>query len=305
MKKPNFFIVGAPKCGTTALYTYLASHRNIFLPELKEPHFFSDDLPNMRAIDSEEAYLSLFNGTTDEHIAVGEGSVMYLYSQVAIKRIHEFNPDARLIVMLRNPFEMIHSFHSQLCYGFQETEKNLARAWSLQESRRNGMNLPARPTDLSLLQYKAVGELGRQVEALLNYFPAEQVKLILFDDLKASPASVYEEALAFLGVPSDGRTDFPRVNSNRVNRSPFLAQLLIALLNLQRKIKRLIGLGPNSNKTVLRYFNILSCLRKLNTNVKPRSSPPEALRQQILGEFRSDIERLSVILGKDLSHWLK
>src|SRR6266498_2750548 len=98
--KPNFFIVGAPKCGTTALYEYLRRHPHIFMPKLKEPHFFALDLGHPM-VKTEVHYASLFADSTKEHMRVGEASVYYLYSAVALPAIHAFNPDAKIIAMVR------------------------------------------------------------------------------------------------------------------------------------------------------------------------------------------------------------
>jgi len=304
MKRPNFFIIGAPKCGTTALYSYLAEHPQIYMPKVKEPHYFADDFPVLQVVDEERHYLSLFEHAGPDHIAVGEASVIYLYSSVAIQRVREFAPDARIIVMLRNPVDLVYSHHSQLRYGFHEPEKDFMRAWDLQQARRQGQHLPSRPTDLAMLQYKALGQLGHQVKKLLQIFPPEQVKLILFDDFKKSPQSVYEDVLEFLSVPSDNRQDFPRVNENKEYRSPALARVTVALQSLQRKAKRMLGLQWTAQKTLLSHFNVLALLRKINSRKTARSSLTEADRQRLASEFESDIKLLSNIINRDLSAWM-
>ena len=101
MRKPDFFIVGAPKCGTTALYEYLRPHPNVFMSTVKEPHFFAKDLGSYPHIKTDEEYAALFAGANEQHLRVGEASVYYLRSAVAIPNIREFNPDARLIAMFR------------------------------------------------------------------------------------------------------------------------------------------------------------------------------------------------------------
>src|SRR5690349_21884975 len=88
--KPNFFIVGAPKCGTTALYEYLRPHPNVFLPRVKEPHFFATDLGTYPAVKTRAAYDRLFADSLAEHTRVGEASVYYLRSSAALANIREF-----------------------------------------------------------------------------------------------------------------------------------------------------------------------------------------------------------------------
>ncbi|NLF38083.1 sulfotransferase, partial [bacterium] len=105
MRLPDFFIVGAPKSGTTALHAYLGRHPSIFVPARKEPHFFGSDIVSPAFVRDRDAYLSLFAGATTE-ARVGEASIWYLYSKRAAREIKEFNPDARIIIMLRNPVDM-------------------------------------------------------------------------------------------------------------------------------------------------------------------------------------------------------
>ncbi|RLG08342.1 MAG: sulfotransferase, partial [Thaumarchaeota archaeon] len=110
MKKPNFFIVGAPKCGTHAMYTFLKAHPEIFMPERKEFQYFATDLVRGTQYElSEEEYLSYFRIAKDEK-RLGEASTWYLYSKKAASNIKKFNPHAKIIVMLRHPIEMMYSY---------------------------------------------------------------------------------------------------------------------------------------------------------------------------------------------------
>ena len=129
MTKPNFFIIGAPKCGTTALSEYLKDHPQIYFSDPKEPHYFTFDFEQYRLTKTLEEYLELFAAATPQHQAVGEGSVFYLYSSVALEKIREFDPQAKIIVMLRNPIDMIYSFHSQLLFSADESETSFEQAW--------------------------------------------------------------------------------------------------------------------------------------------------------------------------------
>ncbi len=104
MRKPDFFIIGAPKCGTTALATYLAEHPNIQLSDPKEPHYFCKDLKaGGPPVASDKDYVRRFFPGLEESgaSAAGEASVWYLYSDVAVRNILRFQPDAKFIVMLR------------------------------------------------------------------------------------------------------------------------------------------------------------------------------------------------------------
>lgn len=296
---PNFFIVGAPKCGTTALYRYLSEHPNIFLAQLKEPHFFATDLGTYPAVKTLEAYQALFRHRTPAHLRVGEASVYYLRSTAAIPNIRRYNPDALLVGMLRNPVEMVYSLHSQLLYWGEESEPDFETAWRLQPRRRLGRDLPPQSREASLVQYEQIGRLGAQVERLLSVFPREQVKLILYDDFAASPRTAYDDVIAFIGVPHDGRTEFPRVNDNKRARVAWLGNFIRkpppALRQGYRRLKQRVGaerLDAWRRRIVER-----------NT-VKERRAPLTAeFRAELVEVFRDDVALLSRLLGRDLGHW--
>jgi len=134
---------------------------------------------------------------------------------VAIPNIRAFNAEARFIAMFRNPVELVHSLHSQLLYWSEESVTDFEAAWRLQDRRREGVDLPPGSRGGFLLQYEEMARLGSQVERLLSAVPAQQVKLILYDEFAASPRRVYDEVIAFLNLPHDGRAEFPRINDNK------------------------------------------------------------------------------------------
>jgi hypothetical protein len=298
--KPNFFIVGAPKCGTTALYEYLRPHPNIFMSKVKEPHFFANDLGTYPYVKTLEDYTELFAGSTEKHLRVGEASVYYLRSSTAIANIHAFNPAAKIIAMFRNPVDMVHSLHSQLLYWSEETVGDFEAAWHLQERRRHGIDLPPTCREPFLVQYAQVGQFGTQTERLLSIFPPAQVKLILYDDFAASPSQIYSEAMDFLEIPHDHRTEFPRINDNKRAGLTWLRDLIRkpppALRNTYRSLKQTVGGGG--------IAALKEKLVDLNT-VKERRSPlsPE-FRAELVATFRDEVARLSRILNRDLSHWV-
>ncbi len=221
MARPNFFIAGAPKCGTTALFEYLRRHPDIFVPDpaRKESHYFADDLPGLQRYGPHGDYFRLFDRAQPHHQSIGEASVYYLYSSVALARIRKYDPEARIIAMFRNPLEAVYSYHSQLLHSLNEDVGDFRQAWRLQADRQQGSDIPRTCLEPSVLQYRDVFQFGSQCERLLSYFPAEQVKIVLFDEFVRTTRRVYGEILAFLGVPDDHRVSFPRVNENRQLRS--------------------------------------------------------------------------------------
>ena len=297
--KPNFFLVGAPKCGTTALYEYLRPHPNIFLSKVKEPHFFATDLGSYPAIKTPDAYSALFADSTARHLRVGEASVYYLRSSVALGNIREFNPEARIIAMFRNPVDMVYSLHSQLLYVAEETVSDFETAWRLQERRGRGLDLPRRSRGSFLLQYAQVGQFGTQTERLLSTFPREQVKLILYDDFAASPQAVYDDVVQFLEIPHDNRRDFPRINDNKRARVAWLRNFLRKpppfLRTTVRSLKRTAG-GT-------RLASLTAGVVARNTVNERRPPLPPAFRAELVEAFSEEVALLSRLLNRDLSHW--
>ncbi|MCP4260580.1 MAG: sulfotransferase domain-containing protein, partial [Planctomycetes bacterium] len=246
MKAPTFFIVGAPKCGTTALSEYLRTHPNVFISNPKEPCYFSDDFPGQCYINSMEEYMGLFQNASKEHLAIGEGSVWYLYSSVAFRNIYRFNKNSKIIVMLRNPVDLVYSLHSELFHLGYEKEKNFAKAWRLQEVRQNGHNIPRYCKEKKFLQYAQIGKLGNQIERLLNIFPKKQIKFIIFDDFKTNTKKVYDDVLSFLEVPSDNKSNFLPKLENRRHKITWLGALFEnnpTLINdLKMRFKKFTGI---------------------------------------------------------------
>ena len=297
--RPNFFIVGAPKCGTTALYEYLRPHPNVFMAKVKEPHFFAKDLGTYPLIKTLDAYMALFGDSTDRHLRVGEASVYYLRSSTAIANIYEFNPDAKLVAMFRNPVDMVHSFYSQLVYVAQEDVDDFETAWRLQERRAQGLDLPLRSRGAFLLQYADMGRFGTQAERLLSIFPPAQVKVILYDDFAASPRKVYDEVIGFLDLPRDNPTEFPRINENKRARVAWLRNLMVkppaALRETYRSLKQTMGAKRLDaiKQGVLDRITV----RERRPPLSPR------FRAELVETFREEVALLSRLLKRDLSHW--
>ena len=295
MKEPNFFIVGAPKCGTTALHTYISQNSQVFLSRIKEPHYYCTDIPGYPRIESEKQYRNLFHPATEQHRAVGEASVFYLYSQAAIPQILKEHPNAKFIAMVRDPVELLHSLHSQFLYGFCESEASFEKAWHLQQDRAQGRNLPPCCTFPSLLQYASVGMLGEQVERMLNIVPHEQVLIIPFEDFKTSTRDVYVRVLKFLGVDDDGRTEFAPVNQNRRHSWPFLARLLMYPPFPLNKIKDLLKRTFCLYDTAPMTWAYNSLLER-----STREPIPPALKAEMDQLFKADQEKLRKLMSPAL-----
>lgn len=302
MTVPDFFIVGAPKCGTTALSEYLRSHPNVYLSWPKEPHYFAEDFDRYRRVKTLDEYLELFRQRTDRHLAVGEASVWYLYSRVAIRRIREFNERARIIVMLRNPVDMVHSLHAQMVFSFYDDVRDFREAWELQDARRAGRHIPEKCPEPAHLQYEAVGRLGEQLKRVYARFPASQVKVVLQEDFARDTRGVYRDVLSFLDLPDDGRTTFPRINVRREPRVRSLSEILHhpppplrGLMDAARTAIRALG---------VRELRLWHRLVALNSREADREPLPPAFRRELTRCFETDIRELSRLLGRPLDHWL-
>lgn len=273
------------------MYEYLRQHPNIFMPELKEPHFFAPDHPEQRLAATLEEYLRLFTPAGQQHLAVGEASPHYLRSRVALREIYKFDNQARIIVMLRNPADRVYSLHAHRVYNFDETVTDFATAWSSKGTEKR---------DGSVFDYQAAGALSGPVHNILELFPRRQVLFIVFDDFINDPLQAYKDVLQFLGVPYDGRTTFPRINESQGWKSPvmgrFLSQPPQWLRELALIYKRMFGVS------VLKWKKSLS--NWLSGPGLKTALDPE-LRREMLCVFDAEIDEIARILDRDMSFWKK
>lgn len=298
-KKPNFFIIGAPKCGTTSLSSYLADHPNIYFSAPKEPHHFAVDIPSMQGVFADkEQYLKLFADATEEHLAIGEASVWYLYSDRALAAIEKFAPDAKLIVLLRNPVDMVRSLHGEWLFSQNEDQENFRKAWKLQESRAKGDALPPRLRHPNrFLQYGEIGKFSRRVEGVLSKFPREQIKFVLFDDFARSPGDVYRSVLEFLDVPDDGRAEFPKINARKTSKFPLLT---LATRHAPKSISRLL----NENSAIRNMKNqMIAMIDHWNSKPAEQSQLDEEFIEDLRDYFADDVRYLAELSDLDLERW--
>lgn len=300
MKYPNFFIIGAPKCGTSALADYLRAHPNIFMSIPKEPSFFADDFPRIQFVKSMKDYLKLFDRQKEEHKMAGEASPSYFFSGNALDNIRSFNRNAKIIVMLRHPVDMLISYHAQLVYSLFETTRDFEKAWNLQTMRCRGQHIPSTCREPMFLQYRHVASFGTHLQRLFELFPRDQVHVILFEDFIRNTRQSYENLLDYLDVPSDHRNSFPIVNQRKSFVSP--------------KVNRTLHLPPRLLYGVLNRFNgtpIFFALLRTHEMIKQINSRPmekiridPSLKQEILMDLNEEMAHLSQLLDRDLSHWM-
>ena len=298
--RPDFFIIGAPKCGTTALSEYLREHPRIGFSQPKEPVYFCTDFPGVRNYTEESDYLERCFGhcRQTEPLAVGEGSTAYFYSTQAVGNILRFDPSARFIIMLRNPLDMIPALHAQKLLSLEEDEPSFEKAWALRQERLAGRHVPKYCVEPRLVDYAELGKLGSHLSRHLREIPEAQRLVILFDDFARDTRSIYAQVLQFLGVPDDNRTDFPRINESQQLKNPGLYEFghrpPQKLMRFANAVKAMLG---------IERLGILS--RLLAWNVRPAQRAPlsGAMRAILLKEFTDDIDRLAGLIGRDLAHW--
>jgi hypothetical protein len=225
---PDFFIVGQPKSGTTALYEILCEHPQLYMPEIKEPMFLASDLlagvrrPTVRARPRTlEQYLALFADAREEQRA-GEASALYLCSRDAAANIAQLQPDARVIAIMREPASFLHSLHLQLLQDRSETEHDLIKALALEDDRRRGRHIPRgcpRPASLLYSEYPRYVEQLRRYDAM---FAPEQMLVLIYDDFRADNEGTVRRVLRFLNVDDTGPIEVKDSNRTVRLRSPQL-----------------------------------------------------------------------------------
>lgn len=238
-------------------------------------------------------------------MALGEGSVSYLYSPGAIERILHFNPQAKFIVQVRNPLKMLPSYHLRMQFLLQEDQTNFAIAWALQDARMRGESLPKRCLDRRLVNYREVAKFGAQVERLFKLAGREQTHVIVFDDFVSDTAGVYRQTLEFLGVDDDGQSEFERRFESQMYRYRWLQDLLFVPATSNGKIvETLQQRSRKYNPDGTRKMSLIKRLTKMNK--VPKSPEPLApqMAETVRETLRADIQHLSRMLDRDLSHWI-
>jgi hypothetical protein len=300
-KTPDFFIVGAPKCGTTAMAEYLSRHPDIFMAR-KEMHYFGRDLRWGSQIFRRQPreYWREFAARNGQARA-GEASVWYLYSSYAAAEIKAHSPRARIIIMVREPAEMLHSLYAQFRLDGNEHLPTFAAALAAEPDRQAGRRCTRNTYFRQGLLYHEVARFTRQIQRYFEVFGRERVQVVLYDDFAADTAAVYRRMLDFLEVaPVRTPEDFPVINGSQRLRSPFLRKLMSDPL-VRGTALALRFWMPG------RLFIALQQLesRLMQLNSRPVQRPPleEGLRWRLKEDFAPEVDRLGDLLGRDLSHW--
>lgn len=298
MKLANLYLIGAPKAGTTSIAAWLGKHPDVFWSTPKEPFYWASDYPAQRhhhGFDSLDDYASLFASTEAQSARWrGDGSTTYLYSKSAVPDIlKEVGDQARFVVAVRNPAELVVSYHRTQLLALNEVQSDFVRAW-----RESLAGLP-RNTDAldpKLLDYPMVGAQGAALQRVLSSLDRDRLFVIIFDDLRDEPARVWEDLMRFLDLPSDNEREFRTENeSNRAIRWPALRQMVQRPPRLlKRPVSAMRNAAVRSNSRIF---------RKLRSKLWQTSERP-AISDDVYAELREyfspDVKLLQEIVGRSL-----
>jgi len=296
MNLPDFIIIGAQKAATTSLYYYLAQHKDIYFPAIKEPSFFyfyetgkviSDDTPVLKLVKREHLvtnlnqYSALFNGANKGQIK-GEASTGYLSSPDAPHSIKRILPDVKIIAILRHPVERAFSHYQMFLSNGIENNYNFDDV-----IRSNNERLVNN-------EYIWNGMYCKHLKVYFDLFEKDQIKVYLYDDLKKNPKGVVEDMLLFLGVePIVDGMNFEQVHNQA---GPIY----------NNKRLRVLGDWLNSKSRILplpirwrvnKYLSLLEQANRVSVSMSPSA------RRHLIEIYKSDVLCLEKLLHRDLSSW--
>jgi hypothetical protein len=280
MTLPNFIIAGVPRGGTTSLQAYLRQHPDVYICRGEPRYFllpednFAGDIGIRVTIHNLQDYLALFDEVIGEK-AIGEKSPFYIFSEVATHRIRATIPEAKIIMVLRNPVERAYS-------GYWLAARNGNDVGTLEEYF----------ADLNPGIWN--GGYSKHLSRWYDVFPGDQLKVIIFDDLKTDSLKVYQELCQFLEIDETFVPDLTRRNQGGAPQNQLLARFYHAVRGnrVARKLERYVPSALHDRFTELRLKNI---------SKPPRI--PDDLAQKLGAYYRDDIVRLEDILQRNLSSW--
>lgn len=303
MALPDFFVAGAPKAGTTALHAALAQHPELYLSPIKEPKFFLTDGPPpaqgggpgdlktyREHVWRRADYEALFDAAPAGTLR-GESTPFYLYRDDAQRRIRTLIPQARLIIVVRDPVERAHSNWTHLWSAGLDPIGDFVAACGAEDQR-----IAAGWADF--WHYKRVGRYGQQLQHLYTVFPAEQVLVLRYRDLVEDPPSTLNRICDFLGVAQGIIQRVPREN---VTAHPDLTLRHRHVSRVVRAASAVTARLPgHPGKAVIDRLEV-----SLQEGAAPRRPLTWEQRQALLPYFEADMALLTEITGNDFSNWLQ
>jgi hypothetical protein len=264
------------------------------------PHRFGADLARLRIRTPipDAAYVELFRGARDERI-VAEASVWTMRSEVAADEIAAFDPGARIVVMLRDPVEMLASLHGELCRAGVEDIPDLRAALDAELDRAAGRRLPRGVPFTGQLRYSQAVDFPDQLGRLADRFGADRVHVVLLDDLRTDPAAVVDGVQRFLGLDPDPGVVVPRVNEGRAVRAPRVQRFARQPGAVRSLTRRFVP--ASMRPTIAR--GVVRTIERANLARASRAPVPDDLAAELRERYRPVVDELAAMLHRDLSAW--
>ncbi len=276
----DFVIAGFPKCGTTSLYHWLKQHPDIFMPQAKEPHYYAPFLSDRYCrVRDRQSYDALFSAV-QSHQVKGEASVLYAYYPQAIAALLNDHPNAKVIVMLRDPVLMVPSYHGQMRLNLEESDGNFETAW-----RRGDQG------DI-LTNYGRAGALGAHCEALQKIVPSDQLQFVFLEDMACDPAAVLSDVLSFLKIRPVAAISLTPVNEAQELRSVFIQRWI---LNQSAPARRL--------KAVIKKITPVVNWDALNKKRLKKKTLSASLQSELQRFFYGEKEKVRKVVGRLPVSW--
>lgn len=266
----------------------------------KEPNYFCPELiarANL-AVSRPNDYLRLFSAAAGQS-CVGEASALYLFSQCAARRIHETCPHGRIIAIFREPVAMMQAWHADNLRHGHEVELSFERAIELEEPRRHGRYLPRGCGYPQCLQYRSIATFSQQIERYQRHFAGGQIKLLLLQDLAQQPQMTLNDVLRFLGLPEAGAEPLEVHNPRtQLHQGELLKHRLKNWLRGFAIVRAAIKFMPIDFDRVLgRVLRPAMSRKVIGTSADP------GFLADLRRQMRPEVQRLSQLIGRDLSHW--
>ena len=299
MIKPNLFIVGAPKCGSTSLHYYINQHPEIALSTPKELNYFCSDVKEVYTPRAEEEYLSFFDYSPQFKFR-GEGTPYYIISESASEGIKRMSPDAKIIITLRRPVDVLRSIYDQLVFAGKEKSSTLDEALKIERTINKKQLSDIERQYFDNKCYLDIPKFSRHVKRYQDTFGKKNVLIILFDDLKDNTVATLQQCFRFLGLREYLDIDKSVKNRAMVNRSKFLKTFVTNPPNWSKNILRIILPSKEYRNKLFSKINKLNAKPKL---IKAKMS--RRTEAHLIEHFKEEVFTLSKLIDKDLSHWNK
>ena len=238
-----------PKTGTTSLDEYLNKHPKCSMSRPKEPAYFASDFDKMRKYHERKDYEQSFLHSKQDDL-LGDASVLYSISSSALEEIKEYNPQAKIIFILRDPNTLIPSWHSQNLFTCDEDIEDLINALAVNDDRKNGEYIPEKCRDRKLLDYESLIFQSKIILNLRSNFPVENILILQYEELETNANSFIDKVHTFLSIDKQDSIQFPKINTRKNVRSKSFAKF--------------VARPPKIIKTIWNYLNNLSFLKKTN-----------------------------------------